>query len=91
MTFDWHYMFGLFLDHDLWRASGIVVALSVLVWVISNIAGVVLALMRESKVVWVRAVSGWYVWFFRSLPLLVLLIFVYNLPQVVPSLQGVLA
>jgi len=90
MTFDWNYMFGLFANHDLWRASGVVVLLSVLVWVISNLAGVVLALLRESRSRWVRAVAGLYVWFFRSLPLLVLLIFVYNLPQVVPSLQDVL-
>lgn len=90
MNFDWSYTFSLFGDHDLWRASGLVVVLSVLVWVISNIAGILLALMRESRLRVVRVVAGVYVWFFRSLPLLVLLIFVYNLPQVIPSAQHLL-
>ncbi len=90
MSFDWEYTLSLFKDPNLWRASGVVVVLSVLVWIISNLAGIVLALMRESKIRPVRVVAGIYVWFFRSLPLLVLLIFIYNLPQVVPQTQDLL-
>ena len=91
MSFDWQYMLSLFKDANLWRASGLVVVLSVLVWIISNLAGVVLALMRESKISVVRVSAGLFVWFFRSLPLLVLLIFIYNLPQVIPQTAGLLS
>jgi polar amino acid transport system permease protein len=83
-------MFGLFLNRDLWVASLLVVVLSVLVWVISNVAGVLLALLKESRLWWARSLASGYVWFFRSLPLLVLLIFTYNLPQVLPQTQGLL-
>ena len=35
--------------------------------------------------------GGLYIWFFRSLPLLVLLVFIYNLPQVFPAAGAVLS
>ena len=38
-----------------------------------------------------KRLASVYIWFFRSLPLLVLLIFVYNLPQALPSLRPVLS
>jgi polar amino acid transport system permease protein len=84
-SFDWNYTFGLLRDHDFWRASLVVVELSVPVWLISNAFGIVLALMQESRLRVLRALSSAYVWFFRSLPLLVLLVFIYNTPQVLPG------
>jgi polar amino acid transport system permease protein len=38
-----------------------------------------------------RVACSTYIWLFRSLPLLVLLIFVYNLPQVLPWTGGLLS
>jgi polar amino acid transport system permease protein len=90
MTFDWAYTFSLFGDPELWKAAGVVVALSVLAWFIANIAGVLLALMKESRSKLVSGVAAVYVWLFRSLPLLVLLVFAYNIPQVFPATQVVL-
>ncbi len=46
--------------------------------VIAIVLGTVLANMRLSKNRVLRVVNGVYVWFFRSIPLLVLLIFAYN-------------
>lgn len=90
MQFDWAYTFSLFLEKDLWIGAAIVVGLSVLSWVIANFAGILLALMRESRRRPLNAVAGVYIWLFRSLPLLVLLVFAYNVPQVLPATQVVL-
>lgn len=90
MTFDWSYTFSLFGDPELWKAAGVVVVLSILSWIIANVAGILLALMKESRSKLLSGAAGIYVWLFRSLPLLVLLVFAYNVPQVFPATQVVL-
>ena len=90
-TFDWRYTLSLFADSDLWQAALLVVELAVLSWVISTVLGLLVALMRQSRSRLLRWPAGAYVWFFRSLPLLVLLIFVYNSPQLFPQLRPLLA
>ncbi len=50
-----------------------------------------MALTRASGPAWARSAASTYIWFFRSLPLLVLLIFVYNMPQIAPGLRPVLS
>lgn len=91
MNFDWSYTYGLLWDKDFWRACLTVAELSVSAWLAAGILGFVLALAKQSGILPVRAAAKVYIWFFRSLPLLVLLVFVYNLPQVVPSSSVVLA
>jgi polar amino acid transport system permease protein len=49
--------------------------------------GVALAMLSQNPLL--RRVATTYVWFFRSLPLLVLLIFVYNAPLLVPALRPI--
>ncbi|QRM33147.1 amino acid ABC transporter permease/ATP-binding protein [Microvirga sp. VF16] len=82
---DWYYVLDLILDADFWRASAMVVVLSVLTWSAGLVLGLGVALCKDSPVRVVRTGAEIYVWFFRSLPLLVLLIFVYNLPQLWPQ------
>ncbi|VVE21860.1 amino acid ABC transporter permease/ATP-binding protein [Pandoraea anhela] len=91
MVFDWHYALSLLADADFWQASWRVVWLSVLTWSIGIVAGFALALAKQSTWQAVRWGAAAYIWLFRSLPLLVLLIFVYNLPQVVPWTGGLLS
>ncbi|KAF1006071.1 MAG: Octopine transport system permease protein OccM [Pseudomonas fluorescens] len=91
MQFDWHYTFSLLGNGDFWRAVGTVVELSLQTWLLGIIFGFFLALARQSQRRWLRDAAAVYIWFFRSLPLLVLLIFVYNLPQVYPSTSVVLS
>lgn len=91
MQFDWHYTLGLLWNGDFWRAVGTVVELSLETWLLGIVLGFFLALARQSERRWLRDSAGVYIWFFRSLPLLVLLIFVYNLPQVFPSTSVVLS
>lgn len=82
---DWKYVFSLFGYAPFWQASLTVVELSVLAWGISTVLGMFVALGRQSRIRWVHAVLEAYVWLFRSLPLLVLLIFVYNVPSAFPE------
>ncbi len=60
--------------------DGLVITLKVTAWsaVLGFLGGVVLALMRVSKNPLLRAVSWGYIWLFRSVPLIVLLLVIYN-------------
>lgn len=89
-SFDWGYTAAQFANPEFWIAAGVVVLLSVLAWGISTVLGMFVALGRQSRQAWLRGLLGVYVWFFRSLPLLVLLIFVFNAPQVIPQLRGLI-
>ena len=91
MIFDWHYALSLLADKAFWSASWRVVELSIATWVIGIVAGFLLALGKQSRIAPLRVACSAYIWLFRSLPLLVLLIFVYNLPQVFPVSSMVLA
>ncbi|PLR51730.1 amino acid ABC transporter permease/ATP-binding protein [Chimaeribacter arupi] len=90
MTFNWNYMLGLLSDADFWLATWTVIKLSLLTWVLSIVLGFILALGKQSTNPFLSLPARGYIWLFRSLPLLVLLIFVYNLPQAVPAFSAVL-
>nr|WP_282959225.1 ABC transporter permease subunit [Cellulomonas fimi] len=87
-AFDWQYALSLFGHSDFWSATLTVMALAVPAWLLAVGLGMLVALGRQSRHPWLRKTLEAYVWFFRSLPLLVLLIFVYNVPQVVPELRA---
>lgn len=91
MDFDWTYTLGLLLNKNFWMATWTVIELSILVWFIGILFGFVLAFAKQSRFKPLAWMSGTYIWFFRSLPLLVLLVFVYNLPQIFPASSVVLA
>lgn len=90
MIFDWAYFFSLFSMNAFWLASVTVVELSVLSWLIGLALGFVVASVRQSGPAWLRGISQTYIWLFRSVPLLVLVVFVYNLPQMWPASGAVL-
>lgn len=83
--FKWGYLGSLFLNKNFWKASLTVIELSTLTWTISLILGFMLAIAGRSKSRMIVTFAATYIWFFRSLPLLVLLIFIYNLPQFWPA------
>ncbi|TLX58988.1 amino acid ABC transporter permease/ATP-binding protein [Stutzerimonas nosocomialis] len=91
MPFEWTYFFSMFSMPAFWKASWTVVKLSTLAWVIGMLIGFGLASAKQSLHAWVRVPASLYVWFFRSVPLLVLLIFVYNLPQLFPGSGPILS
>lgn len=90
MMFNWNYMLSLLSDADFWQATWTVIKLSLLTWGCSIVLGFILALAKQSPRRLFNVPARLYIWLFRSLPLLVLLIFVYNLPQAVPSFAAVL-
>lgn len=91
MEFDVRYAISLLWNREFWSATLLVVELSMLAWLSGIVFGFFLALGKSSKIVWVRQLCSGYIWFFRSLPLLVLLILIYNLPQVFPETGAVLS
>jgi len=91
MAFDWAYFFSLFSFSAFWKACVTVVQLSTLAWTLGLALGFVLASAKLSSHAWLRLPANFYVWLFRSIPLLVLLVFVYNLPQLFPSTGSVLS
>lgn len=88
--FDWHYLFSLLTFADFWKASWLVVQLSLLTWGSGVVLGMGVAFARKSRNAVLRRAAALYIWLFRSLPLLVLLIFIFNFPQMCPALQGLL-
>ena len=91
MQFDWSYFVSLFSMSAFWVASWTVVKLSALAWVIGMLLGFLLASAKLSSSRWMRVPASIYIWFFRSIPLLVLVVFVYNLPQLFPASSIVLS
>ncbi|WP_434353908.1 amino acid ABC transporter permease/ATP-binding protein [Psychrobacter sp. HD31] len=91
MDLDWSYIIGLLKNNDFWQATLVVVKLSILVWVLGVVLGFFMALANRSNSKLLKAISSVYIWFFRSLPLLVLLVLIYNLPQVFPATRSLLS
>ncbi len=89
--FNWAYLGGLLYNTDFWQAGVTVLQLSTLTWVLAVVWGFLLALGNQSKYRVFQRAAGLYIWLFRSLPLLVLLIFIYNLPQFWPASSVVLS
>ncbi|MGO3889499.1 MAG: amino acid ABC transporter permease/ATP-binding protein [Paenalcaligenes sp.] len=90
MEFDWSYAYSLLFDQDFWLACWTVAKLGFLSWLLAGGLGFFLALAKQSSIRPINWLSRLYIWFFRSLPLLVLLMFIYNLPQVFPASASVL-
>ncbi|MCJ2372346.1 amino acid ABC transporter permease/ATP-binding protein [Pseudomonas sp. RGM 3321] len=91
MAFEWAYFFSLFSVQAFWKACLTVVQLSVLSWTAGLALGFLLASARLSTHAWLRVPASLYIWLFRSIPLLVLLVFVYNMPQLFPASSSVLS
>lgn len=83
--FNWAYLGGLLLNSDFWNAVLTVLELSTLTWIFAILWGFILALGSQSNNKIFNKFTKTYIWLFRSLPLLVLLIFIYNVPQFWPA------
>jgi len=90
MAFDWGYFFSLFHVEAFWQACLTVIVVSSLSWLMGLVLGFILACVKMSGPRWLKVPVELYIWFFRSVPLIVLLIFVYNLPQLFPITQPLL-
>jgi polar amino acid transport system permease protein len=68
--------------------NGIVLTLqaTALAAVVSFVGGVIVALGRLSRNAFLSAISWGYVWLFRSVPLILILIFLFNLASLYPAI-----
>jgi polar amino acid transport system permease protein len=83
-AFEWATVIHYLFNGDILRGLGVTLWLTAVVTVLGFALGVPLALMRLSANPVLRSTSAAYVWLFRSVPLLVQLLFWYNIGYLVP-------
>lgn len=86
-NFRWEQVFGYFFDGRVLRGLGTTLWLTVVAMLLGIVIGVVMAIGRQSRNVVVSGAASAYVWFFRGTPLLVQLIFWFNLAALYPTLD----
>lgn len=85
--FQWDIVWRYFASRDILNGLVQTLKLTLLGMIIAVVLGTVLALMRMSSNPLLSLVSGGYVWFFRGTPLLVQVIFLYNISALYPELS----
>ncbi|WP_220033858.1 amino acid ABC transporter permease [Arthrobacter psychrolactophilus] len=83
----WDIVVDFFLDGPVLEGLGVTIALSVISMVAGVLIGLLVAVMQLSPNKVMRYVAGAYSWFFRGTPLLVQLLFWFNLGIIFPRLE----
>jgi polar amino acid transport system permease protein len=84
--FQWGIVFHYAFNHQILIGLMVTLELTAISMVFGIVLGVLLAIMLRSDMLLVRGISKVYVWFFRGTPVLVQLIFWYNLAALVPDI-----
>jgi polar amino acid transport system permease protein len=84
--FGWPVVATYLFDRQVLGALVVTLWLTALAMVLGIVLGVLLAICRISHNPVLRTVAGAYIWFFRGTPLLVQLIFFYNISALMPQL-----
>ena len=85
--FQWHVVGQYLFDSRIVHGALVTIFITVLAMVLGILLGVVLAVMRQSPNPLVSGASWLYIWFFRGTPLLVQLIFWYNIASLFPVIS----
>ncbi|MEV6249271.1 amino acid ABC transporter permease [Streptomyces sp. NPDC051742] len=88
-AFQWDVVAAYFTSASVLRGLGLTLWLTALVMVLGFALGTLLAVLRLSANPVLRSVSWGYVWFFRSTPILVQLLFWFNIGALYPQILGV--
>ncbi|MFH8612418.1 amino acid ABC transporter permease [Streptomyces sp. NPDC018029] len=88
-AFQWDVVADYFTSASVLRGLGLTLWLTAVVMVLGFALGTLLALGRLSANPVLRAVSWGYIWFFRSMPILVQLLFWFNIGALYPQVFGV--
>ncbi|MFF5636459.1 amino acid ABC transporter permease [Streptomyces sp. NPDC012825] len=88
-AFQWDVVAQYFTSASVLRGLGLTLWLTALVMVLGFALGTLLAVLRLSANPVLRAVSWSYIWFFRSTPILVQLLFWFNIGMLYPQILGV--
>ena len=86
-NFGWPVIGAYLFDPTVMRGLSVTLGLTVVAMVIGVALGLVLAVARMSDDRLARGLAGLFIWFFRGTPLLVQLIFWYNLSTLFPELS----
>jgi len=84
--FEWSVVGEYLFDHRIFEGLQKTVELTVIAMAIGIVLGVVLAVMRLSPNKLVSGASWLYIWFFRGTPVLVQLLFWYNIAAIYPKI-----
>ena len=84
--FEWSVVGKYLFDHCILEGLVVTIELTVIAMAIGVVLGVVLAVMRVSSNPLVSRASWLYIWFFRGTPVLVQLLFWYNIAALYPKL-----
>ncbi|MFC9240345.1 amino acid ABC transporter permease [Streptomyces decoyicus] len=88
-AFQWDVVADYFLTTAVLRGLGLTLWLTAAVMVLGFVLGTLLATMRLSANPVLRGVSWGYVWLFRSMPVLVQLLFWFNIGALYPTILGI--
>ncbi|MFJ9418143.1 amino acid ABC transporter permease [Streptomyces sp. NPDC101227] len=88
-AFQWDVVADYFLTTAVLRGLGLTLWMTALVMALGFALGTVLATMRLSANPVLRGVSWGYVWLFRSMPILVQLLFWFNIGALYPTVLGI--
>lgn len=86
-NFGWPVVGQYFLSKFLLKGLGLTVALTVIVMVLGVIGGLIVAMMRISNSRFLSAVAQGFINFFRGIPLLIQVIFWFNIAALFPALR----
>jgi len=89
-AFQWHVVFHWLFDPSVMQGLAVTLGLTVVAMALGTVIGLVLAICRLSGNRVVTRFAGIYIWFFRGTPMLVQLIFWYNLATLFPQISIVI-
>lgn len=88
MDFEWDMFTAALTSSAFLRGALLSVALAVCAMVLASIVGFGVALLRIASNRFATALGGAYVWFFRAIPTLLVLLLIWNAgPQLLPALR----
>lgn len=85
-NFEWHVVASWFTEATIMTGLSVTLGLTVISMILGTLLGLLLAIARLSKNGLLRTAAGLYIWFFRGTPLLVQLIFWYNMSTLFPRI-----
>ena len=86
-NFEWKVVLQWFTEGTVLKGLQVTLGLTVVSMILGTLLGLILAVWRLSENKLLAGLSGLYIWFFRGTPLLVQLIFWYNLSTLFPTLS----
>ena len=86
-NFEWQVVLKWFTEESVLKGLQVTLGLTVVSMILGTLLGLLLGVWRLSENRLLRGVAGLYIWFFRGTPLLVQLIFWYNLSTLFPMLS----